>query len=1029
METFDRTWRAATVTQVETLLDTRPDGLSDDEARARLQEFGANELEEAPPPNPVLTFAGQFRSPLIYVLLGAGIVTATLREWIDAAAIALVLMINAIIGFTQERRAEASVRALGKLVSPQARVIRGGHERQLPSRELVPGDLALLETGVRVPADLRLIHVVGLRVDESLLTGESVPVTKQSEPVAASAELAERACMAHAGSVVTSGRAHGYVVSTGMGTVLGGIAGQIRAEKAPPSPLQVRMSRLARSIGVVVAVAAICTFGVGIAVGESVSDMFRFAVAMAVSAIPEGLPVVLTVTLAVGVRRMAERHAIVRRLSAIETLGSTTVIGSDKTGTLTENRMTVEEIWAASRTWHLDGDATARAVGDEAHPLHRTLLCGVLASEAQLYLEDGEVHTEGDPTEAALLVAAAGLGIEPEQVRDRYDSMLEVPFEPALRYSASVRADHTRHRLFVKGAPERIIELCDAQLGVGGPETHDAEATHIAAQAMANQGLRVLAMAERTFTAGRLGDPERIVEGGGLTFLGLQGMLDPPRAGVVEAVAGCRRAGIRPIMITGDHAITARAIATRVGIADEDSSVLTGSVLDDLDDTELREHVTRVAVFARVSPEHKLRIVESLRANGEVVALTGDGVNDAPALKAADIGIAMGKGGTDVAREAADMILADDNFTSIYAAVHLGRATFDNVRKVTFFLLSTGAAEIAALLIALALRWPLLLLPTQILWLNLVTNGVQDLALSFEPAESDILERPPRARREGVMSPLLWQRTLLVGAVMAAGMLVVFRWELDRTGSIEDARTMGLTTMVLFQAFHLGNVRSERTSAFKLSPLSNPFLLTTAAVAVAIQTGALYFPLTQYLLRVEPINLADWLLAIAVASTVIVAGEVHKRFTRLRAPPRARKPGSRATRAHRPRARFPRRRSVRCHARPGGTPNPPLTGCPVADGRLSMRPETEREGERWIWVEWVRAASVADRRVGRVASSSTSGCSSPRSHSPRGGRRTRSSIPRGPVARPTRCSRTLICAISSRTRSRRSRRPRSARTR
>ncbi len=883
METFDRSWHAATVAQIETLLETSPEGLANDDARARLQQFGANEVEETPPPSPLLTFAGQFRSPLIYILLGAAIVTATLGEWIDATVIAIVLLINAIIGFTQERRADASVRALRELVSPQARVIRDGHERQLPSRELVPGDLALLETGVRVPADLRLIHAVGLRVDESLLTGESVPVTKRSEPVSANATLADQACMAHAGSVVTSGRAHGYVVSSGMGTVLGGIAGEIRAEEAPPSPLQVRMSRLARLIGVVVAIAAICTFGVGIAVGESVNDMFRFAVAMAVSAIPEGLPVVLTITLAVGVRRMAERHAIVRRLSAVETLGSTTVIGSDKTGTLTENRMTVEEIWASKKTWHLDGDATAHAVGDGAHPLHRTLLCGVLASEAQLYLEGGEIHTEGDPTEAALLVAAAGLGIEPEQVRDRYDSVVEIPFEPELRYSASVRADHTQHRLFVKGAPERIIALCDSQLGIGGPEPVDADAMHAAAQGMAAQGLRVLAMAERTFAADGLGDPERIIDTGGLTFLGLQGMLDPPRAGVVEAVAGCRRAGIRPIMITGDHAITALAIATRVGIAGKDSSVLTGAVLESLDDTALREHVTRVAVFARVSPEHKLRIVESLRANGEVVALTGDGVNDAPALKAADIGIAMGKGGTDVAREAADMILADDNFTSIYAAVHLGRATFDNVRKVTFFLLSTGAAEIAALLTALALRWPLLLLPTQILWLNLVTNGVQDVALSFEPAEPDILKRPPRPRREGVMSPLLWQRTILVGSVMAAGMLVVFRWTLDRTGSLEYARTMALTTMVLFQAFHLGNVRSERISAFKLNPFSNLFLLTTAAIAVAIQAAALYFPPAQYLLRVEPITFADWLLAIAVASTVVVAGELHKSVTRLRA--------------------------------------------------------------------------------------------------------------------------------------------------
>ncbi len=364
-------------------------------------------------------------------------------------------------------------------------------------------------------------------------------------------------------------------------------------------------------------------------------------------------------------------------------------------------------------------------------------------------------------------------------------------------------------------------------------------------------------------------------------------MLDPPREGVVDAVAGCRLAGIRPIMITGDHATTALAIATRIGISDRDGAAVTGAELDELDDAALSETVARVAVFARASPDHKFRIVNALRANGDVVALTGDGVNDAPALKAADIGIAMGKGGTDVARDAADMILADDNFTSIHAAVHQGRATFDNVRKVTFFLLSTGAAELAALLFALAMRWPLLLLPTQILWLNLVTNGVQDVALAFEPAEPGILERPPRPRREGVMSAMLWQQTAIVSVVMAAGMLATFRWELNTTGSVEAARTMALTTMVLFQAFHLGNVRSERISAFKLSPLSNPFLLTTAATALAINAAALYLPVTQYLLRVEPISIGAWIRATAVASTVIVAGELYKYFTRRRHRPGA----------------------------------------------------------------------------------------------------------------------------------------------
>ncbi len=773
-------WHAVAVSDVERLLRTGHEGLTSVEASARLDESGPNELEETPPTSALVTFAAQFRSPLIYILVGAAIITAALGEWVDSGAIALILLINAVIGFTQERRAEASVRALRQLVALRARVIRDGHEHQLPSREIVPGDVVMLETGVRVPADIRLSHAVGLRVDESLLTGESVPVAKRSEAVPAPAPAADHECIAHAGSVVTNGRAHGYAIRTGMHTELGSIAGQIRIEVAPPSPLQVRMHRLARLIGIVVAIAATAAFGIGIAVGEPVSDMFRFAVAMAVGAIPEGLPVVLTITLAVGVRRMASRRAIIRRLSAVETLGSTTVIGSDKTGTLTENRMTVEAVWAGGRAWRLDNAEAKSAAADPDHPLHRTLSCGVLANEAQLYLEDGDVRTEGDPTEAAMLVAAARLGIEPEELRDSHDSVAEIPFESETRYSASVRRDGEHHLLVVKGAPERIVELCDTLLGVDGPEPLDPKVILAAARSLAAQGLRVLAMAERPLNPHHgLGDPEGLVAVGELSFLGMQGMLDPPRPGVIDAVAGCRAAGIRPIMITGDHAITAEAIADRIGISDHRDRVMTGAELDELNETQLCERVGTVSVYARVAPEHKLRIVQALQREGEVVALTGDGVNDAPALKAADIGIAMGKGGTDVAREAADIVLADDNFASIYAAVHQGRATFDNVRKVTYFLLSTGAAEIIALVIALALRWPLLLLPTQILWLNLVTNGVQDVALGFEPAEPDILARAPRSPREGVMSALLWKRTVLIATVMAIGMLGMFRWELE----------------------------------------------------------------------------------------------------------------------------------------------------------------------------------------------------------------------------------------------------------
>jgi P-type Ca2+ transporter type 2C len=870
-------WHALDVSTVEERLRTGPDGLASDEATSRLAAAGPNELEEELPPRALATFVAQFRSPLIAILIGAAIVTAALGEWVDSAAIALILLINAVIGFSQERQAEASVRGLRQLVALRARVIRDGRERQLPSREVVPGDVVLLETGVRVPADIRLSHVVGLQADESLLTGESVPSPKRTRPVGDHATPADRSCIAHAGSIVTTGRGHGYVIATGMHTELGTIAGRIRTEAAPLSPLQLRMQHLGRVIGVVIGAAAIATFAIGVAVGEPVADMFRFAVAMAVGAVPEGLPIVVTITLAIGVRRMAGRRAIVRRLAAVETLGSTTVIGSDKTGTLTENRMTVEAIWAADRHWPIDDPDTLRAAADPRHPVARALRCGVLANEAQLYLEADELRTEGDPTEAALLVAATRLGLEPEAARNRHDPVADIPFEAERRYSASVRAADDGKLLVLKGAPERVIELCDTILGPDGAAPIDANVIHAAARGLAAQGLRVLAMAERSVdTDGDVTDPTGLVEARGMTFLGMQGMLDPPRAGVIDAVAGCRAAGIRPVMITGDHAITAQAIAIRIGITDEDSAVLTGSALDGMDDQQLRDRVGDVSVYARVSPDHKLRIVEALRDRGEVVAVTGDGVNDAPALKAADIGIAMGKGGTDVARDASDLVLADDNFASIYAAVREGRATFDNVRKATYFLLSTAAAEILALVVALSLRWPLLLVPTQILWLNLVTNGLQDVALGFEPAEPGILDRPPRPRREGVMSSLLWKRTLLISAVMAAGMLLMFRWELDHTGSVEEARTVALTTMVFFQTFHLGNVRSERRSAFRISPLSNRFLLVTAAGALAVHTVALYLPITQYVLHVEPIGLDAWARAAVVGASIIAVGEADK---------------------------------------------------------------------------------------------------------------------------------------------------------
>jgi magnesium-transporting ATPase (P-type) len=875
-------WHGLARAEAERLLDTGGHGLTEAEAEARRARFGPNQLEDEPPPPAWAVFARQFRSPLIFILLVALAVTIGLGEYLDASVIAAVLALNAVIAFTQERKAEGAVRALMQLVVPRARVVRDGRDLEIDSRDLVPGDVVLLESGARIPADLRLVGTNALQVDESLLTGESVPVTKTVEPVDPDAGLADRHCMAHTGATVTAGRGRGVVVATGSDTELGAIAGLMRSEAVTATPLQRRMDQFARIIGAVVAGSALIAFVSGVALGESVDDMFLVAVALAVSAVPEGLPVAVTITLAVGVRRMARRSAIIRRLPAVETLGSTTVIGSDKTGTLTENRMTVQEIWTPGHRYTLaggvpdgellEGDEPA-AIGDHA-ALHETLLAGVLASEADLHWTDDGLATAGDPTEIALLLSALTAGLEPGDARTAYPVFAEIPFEPTLRYSASIRSRHDRHEVFVKGAPERVLGMCTEMLTDDGPVPVDADTVSEAAAELASRGQRVLAFARRT-TPRPLADPRDVAEPDGLVFVGLQAMIDPPRTGVRDSIATCQAAGIRVVMITGDHVETARAIAEQLGIAGT-GDALTGSELDDLDDDALAARIDRIAVCARVSPEHKLRIVRALQARGEVVAVTGDGVNDAPALKAAEIGIAMGEKGTDVAREASEMVLADDNFVSITSAVEEGRVTFDNIRKVTFFLVSTGAAEISAILVAVWLQWPLVLLPVQLLWLNLVTNGLQDIALAFEPAERGVLRRPPRRPGGGVLDRLLWERVVLAGFVMGAGMLFMFRWELDSSGSLVRAQTVALTTMVVFQVFQAGNSRSETESVFRRNPFSNRFLFVATTAALGIHVAALYLPPTQYLLRVEPIELGAWLRIVAIATSILVAMEFHK---------------------------------------------------------------------------------------------------------------------------------------------------------
>jgi len=848
----------------------------------------------------------QFKSPLILILLVATVVTLLLQEYADSAVIVAVLILNAVIGFTQERRADRSVQALMSLASPEATVRRDGSRRRIDAAQLVPGDIVLLEAGDRVPADLRLIEASALRADESLLTGESDPVQKTTEPVDADVMAADRTSMVHMGTNVASGRGVGVAVRTGASTVLGEIAERMSEQERPPTPLQLRMNRFANIIAVAVIGSTVVAFTLGVALGGDVGEMFLVAVALAVAVVPEGLPVAFTIAMALGVRRMARRRVIVRTLPAVETLGSTTVIGSDKTGTLTENRMSVVAGWTPLGWFHVGVDTTpldddSIRIGASADPseddhapgdvdgsaeragaIRTVLRTGALANDAYL-TEEGEGG--GDPTEIALLHAAAAVGIDPERSRDDTRVLVDVPFSSEQRYSYII-TDEDGPFMRLKGAPERVVELAQEMRGAdGGTTPIDGEAVLDAARAMAERGLRVLAFAEARL--GSQPDPDAPPEPRDLTLTGLVGMQDPPREGVRDAIARCRSAGIRVLMITGDHPATARAIAADLGITDDPAAeVCTGTDVEGADDDALAAMVADTQVFARVAPEHKLRIVQALQSQGAVVAVTGDGVNDAPALKAANIGVAMGRDGTDVAREASDMVLTDDDFVAIVAAVEEGRVVFDNVRKVTYFLLSTGAAAIASILTAIATGLPLPYTPAALLWLNVVTNGLQDVALAFEPGEPDTLEREPRAEDEGIVSRALWERTALTGLTMAGGSLWLYTYAISQGLSEDAQRGAALTTFVVAMALHAYNARSERRSILASDPRTNPLLLGAVLGALVLHVGALYWGPTQALLRIGPFGADAWWRMIIVALAVVAVSEVHKLLRRTVVEPR-----------------------------------------------------------------------------------------------------------------------------------------------
>lgn len=880
-------WYQIDVNEIFKTLKTTEQGLTNEAADDRLQQYGPNRLAEEETVSRLKILIHQFTSPLIYILLVAAVVTAFLGEYIDTGVILAIVLLNAVIGYIQEYKAEKSVRALKKMVVPKARVLRNGKEKEIQSERLVPGDIVLLSSGAKVPADLRLFRAAELNIDEAMLTGESVPVAKTTEPIPAERLTpGDQVNMAFMGTVVVSGRGRGVVAETGAETILGTIAREVREAGVVRAPLQEKIGRFAKTIGLIILAASALLFLIGILIGESVEAMFMTAVAVAVAAVPEGLPIVVTITLAIGVARMARRNAIIRNLPAVETLGSTTVIGSDKTGTLTKNEMTVRLAYDGTHIYELTGTGYAPrgeilkdglpiepGALNRLRPLFRI---GLLCTESDLYQEDGAYRIEGDPTEGALIVSAVKGGLDPEQERERYPLTAMIPFESELGYMATLHRHGGRKFIFVKGAPEKIVEMC--ALSEAGP---DRGTIMKIADQFAAEGLRVLAMAYREIPP----DQETLAHDHlafGLLFAGLQGMIDPPRPEAVDAVARCKKAGIRTVMITGDHAVTARAIAKQIGIVDDAAEVLGGKELEAMDDEALFEKIKGVSVYARVSPQHKLRITQQLIRRGEVVAITGDGVNDAPALKAAHIGIAMGKTGTDVAREAADMVLTDDNFASIAHAVEEGRVVFDNIRKVTFFLIPTGVGAILSIFGAVLLGVPIPYVPAQLLWINVVTNGLQDVALAFEPGEPGIIDRPPRSPKEGIMSRILKERTVLVGLIISAGVIYNFNETLNDGASIEKARSVAVTTMVFFQFFQAWNSRSETESIFRIPLMSNPFLFYSLIAAFFAQLAVLYVPALQWVFRTVPLDFTDWLEIGAMAITVVAAVEIDKWLRRRR---------------------------------------------------------------------------------------------------------------------------------------------------
>ncbi|WP_436644268.1 cation-transporting P-type ATPase [Microbaculum sp. FT89] len=885
-----RDYHAAEIDACLDTLGATAAGLSTSDAAQRLETHGANRLPQPPRRPAILRFLSHFHNILIYVLLGSAVITAVLQHFTDMAVILAVVIANAVIGFIQEGKAERAMESIRGMLAPHAAVLRDGERRSIEAEELVPGDIVLLEPGDKVPADLRLIRAHGLQVQESILTGESVPVDKAIAPVAGDAALGDRSSMAYSGTMVTSGQGRGVVVATGAHTEIGRISGLLAEVEVLATPLVRQMNVFAKWLTILILLIAAVLLVYGYFVDHhEFSEMFMAVVGLSVAAIPEGLPAVLTITLAVGVQAMARRNAIVRRLPAIETLGSVSVICTDKTGTLTRNEMMVASVAVTGHLFSFEGTgyepegavllADSRVNGLDHLHLNELARAAASCNDASLHLREGFWTVEGDPMEGALLALAGKVGVDVSQELSARTRTDEIPFDSRHKFMATLHHDHPGHAdIFVKGAPEQILAMCAEQRGASGDGAPLDEAFWTdRADSMAAQGQRVLAIATRQVEAGQTAIDFADVEGG-LVLVGLVGLIDPPRAESIEAVAECRRAGIRVKMITGDHAGTAAAIGKLIGL-ENTGKVLTGRDLDMMDDAELAVAVSTVDIFARTNPEHKLRLVMALQSQGITVAMTGDGVNDAPALKRADAGIAMGRKGSEAAKEAAELVLADDNFASIVAAVREGRTVYDNIKKVISWTLPTNAGEAMTIVVALLFGITLPITPVQILWVNLITAITLGIALAFEPTEDNTMRRLPRPRDEPLLTGALGWHIVFVSMLFLGGVFGIYAYAVDRGYSVDLARTMALNTLVVMEIFHLFFIRNIYGTSLTLKAVrATPVVWATVIAVTVAQFAITYIGPLQRVFATEAVPLTDGVLIVAMGVMLFAIVEVEKQL-------------------------------------------------------------------------------------------------------------------------------------------------------